>query len=82
MTIEDEILQYLHYHPLSNRVEITHGITNPSNDRVAKVINKLIINTMNNSSVHKSFIFLIPPMSFLNNQNLDMYITGSNSKHL
>ncbi len=48
MTIEDEILQYLHYHPLSNRVEITHGITNPSNDRVAKVVNKLIINTMNN----------------------------------
>lgn len=48
MAIEDEILQYLHYHPLSNQVEITHGITNPSNDRAAKVINKLIINTMNN----------------------------------
>lgn len=48
MTIEDEILQYLHYHPLSNQVEITHGITNPSNDRVEKVVNKLIISTMNN----------------------------------
>ncbi len=47
MTIEDEILQYPHYHPLSNQVEITHGITNPSNDRVAKVVNKLIISTMN-----------------------------------
>ena len=34
MTIEDEILQYLHYHPLSNRVEITLGITNPPSGRI------------------------------------------------
>jgi len=32
MTIEDEILQYLHYHPLSNRV----GITNPPSGRIVK----------------------------------------------
>lgn len=36
MTIEDEILQYLHYHPLSNRVEITLGITNPPSGRIVK----------------------------------------------
>lgn len=36
MTIEDEILQYLHYHPLSNRVEITLGITNPPGGRIVK----------------------------------------------
>lgn len=36
MTIEDEILQYLHYHPLSNRVEITLGITNPPSSRIVK----------------------------------------------
>ena len=35
MTIE-EILQYLHYHPLSNRVEITLGITNPPSGRIVK----------------------------------------------
>ena len=33
---EDEILQYLHYHPLSNRVEITLGITNPPSGRIVK----------------------------------------------
>ena len=36
MTIEDEILQYLHHHPLSNRGEITLGITNPPSDRTIK----------------------------------------------
>lgn len=36
MTIEDEILQYLHYHPLSNRVKITLGITNPPSGRIVK----------------------------------------------
>ncbi|MGJ0748353.1 phage integrase SAM-like domain-containing protein [Bacteroides thetaiotaomicron] len=29
-------LQYLHYHPLSNRVEITLGITNPPSGRIVK----------------------------------------------
>ena len=38
MTIEDEILQYLHYHPLSNRVEITLGITNPPPSKASSSI--------------------------------------------
>lgn len=36
MTVELEILQYLHYHPLSNRAEITLGLTNPPSDRTIK----------------------------------------------
>ena len=31
-----KILQYLHYHPLSNRGEITLGITNPPSGRIVK----------------------------------------------
>ena len=47
MTIEDEILQYLHYHPLSNRVEITLGITNPPSGRIVK---RLLADAVTNSS--------------------------------
>lgn len=47
MTIEDEILQYLHYHPLSNRVEITLGITNPPSGRiVADAVTKGMIEVL------------------------------------
>lgn len=36
MTINIEILQFLHYHPLSNRKEITQGITNAPSDSSMK----------------------------------------------
>jgi len=36
MTIDIEILQFLHYHPLSNRNEITDGLTQPPSDSTMK----------------------------------------------
>lgn len=38
MTIETEILQYLHYHPLSKRVEIGNEVTSDISDRTLKRI--------------------------------------------
>lgn len=38
MTTETEVLQYLHYHPLSRRVEIAHVITAEISDRTLKRI--------------------------------------------
>ena len=43
MTIDVEILQFLHFHPLSNRVEITQGVTNaPSNSTMKRLISEAI----------------------------------------
>jgi Fic family protein len=36
MTLEIEILQYLHYHPLSSRAEIESGVTNPPSPATIK----------------------------------------------
>lgn len=36
MTLEIEILQYLHYHPLSSRAEIESGVTNPPSPATVK----------------------------------------------
>lgn len=45
MTIELEILQYLHFHPLANRVEITQGISNaPSDSSMKRIIATAIKN--------------------------------------
>ena len=33
MTTETEILQYLHYHPLSKRMEIGHAVTTEISER-------------------------------------------------
>lgn len=45
MTIELEILQYLHFHPLANRTEITKGISNaPSDSSMKRVIASAIDN--------------------------------------
>ena len=38
MTIETEILQYLHYHPLSKRMEIGHAVTTEISERTLKRI--------------------------------------------
>ena len=38
MTIEVEILQYLHYHPLSKRSEINSGLESPLGERTLKRI--------------------------------------------
>ena len=35
MTIDIEILQFLHYHPLANRVEIMAGLTEAPSDSTA-----------------------------------------------
>lgn len=48
MTIELEILQYLHYHPLSNRAEITLGLTNPPSDRTIK---RLLADAVNKGTI-------------------------------
>lgn len=45
MTIDVEILQFLHYHPLSNRVEITQGIINaPSESTMKRLISTAVKN--------------------------------------
>ena len=45
MTIELEILQFLHFHPLTNRVEITQGISNaPSDSSMKRMIATAIKN--------------------------------------
>ena len=45
MSIELEILQYLHFHPLTNRVEITQGISNaPSDSSMKRIIATAIKN--------------------------------------
>lgn len=45
MTIEFEILQFLHFHPLANRAEITQGISNaPSDSSMKRVIATAIKN--------------------------------------
>ena len=36
MTTETEILQYLHYHPLSKRMEIGHAVTTEISERTLK----------------------------------------------
>jgi DNA-binding PadR family transcriptional regulator len=36
MTLEIEILQFLHYHPLSSRAEIESGVTNPPSPATIK----------------------------------------------
>lgn len=36
MTIDIEILQFLHYHPLSNRAEIMAGLTEAPSDSTMK----------------------------------------------
>lgn len=36
MTTETEILQYLHYHPLSKRLEIGHAVTTEISERTLK----------------------------------------------
>lgn len=59
MTIEDEILQYLHYHPLSNRVEITLGITNPPSGRIVKRDIPKIIKFKATTSLRVSCLFCI-----------------------
>ena len=38
MTTETEILQYLHYHPLSKRMEIGHAVTTEISERTLKRI--------------------------------------------
>lgn len=45
MSTDIEILQFLHYHPLSNRVEITTGLTNaPSESTIKRLISTAIKN--------------------------------------
>ena len=45
MTIELEVLQFLHFHPLSNRMEITRGISNaPSDSTMKRVISAAVKN--------------------------------------
>ena len=36
MTIDIEILQFLHYHPLANRAEIMAGLTKTPSDSTMK----------------------------------------------
>lgn len=48
MTIDVEILQYLHYHPLSNRTEIMAGITETPSDSTMK---RLISEAVKNGSI-------------------------------
>lgn len=57
MTIEDEILQYLHYHPLSNRVEITLGITNPPSGRIVK---RLLVDAVNQRNDRSTLTIVVP----------------------
>ena len=43
MTIDTEILQFLHYHPLANRAEITQGLTNaPSESTMKRIISMAV----------------------------------------
>lgn len=36
MTIDIEILQFLHYHPMSNRTEITQGLMDAPSESTMK----------------------------------------------
>ena len=44
MTTETEILQYLHYHPLSKRMEIGHAVTTEISERLFRDYFKILNN--------------------------------------